>query len=56
MAGCKEHNCSWGKYAPDHDPMNNLKLKDVGNISVYARGDDYHDVVKKFEKNLEDGL
>ena len=34
-------------YAPDHDPMNNLKLKDVGNISVYARGDDYHDVVKK---------
>ena len=34
-------------YAPDHDPMHNLKLKDVGNISVYARGDDYHDVVKK---------
>lgn len=34
-------------YAPDHDPMHNLKLKDVGNISVYARGDDYHDVIKK---------
>ena len=34
-------------YAPDHDPMNNLKVKDVGNISVYARGDDYHDVIKK---------
>ena len=34
-------------YAPDHDPMHNLKVKDVGNISVYARGDDYHDVVKK---------
>ena len=34
-------------YAPDHDPMHNLKVKDVGNISVYARGDDYHDVIKK---------
>ena len=34
-------------YAPDHDPMHNLRIKDVGNISVYARGDDYHDVIKK---------
>jgi epoxyqueuosine reductase len=34
-------------YGPDHDPMENLLERDKGNISVYARGDDYHDVVKK---------
>ena len=33
-------------YGPDHDPMDNLKAKDAGNISVYARGRDYHDVIK----------
>ncbi len=33
-------------YGPDHDPMDNLKAKDGGNISVYARGRDYHDVIK----------
>jgi len=33
-------------YGPDHDPMDNLNAKDGGNISVYARGRDYHDVIK----------
>jgi len=34
-------------YAPDHDPRDMLASKSLGNISVYARGDDYHDVIKK---------
>lgn len=33
-------------YGPDHDPMENLTQKDAGNISVYARGKDYHEVIK----------
>lgn len=33
-------------YGPEHDPLATLSLKDRGNISVYARGRDYHDVVK----------
>jgi epoxyqueuosine reductase len=33
-------------YGPDHDPLDDLKCGDRGVISVYARGDDYHDVVK----------
>lgn len=33
-------------YAPDHDPMDNLMARDRGNISVYARGRDYHEVIK----------
>lgn len=39
-------------YAPDHDPMENLAQRDTANISVYARGRDYHDVVKKRLKAL----
>lgn len=39
-------------YGPDHDPMENLGEYDKGNISVYARGDDYHDVVKKKLKTM----
>ena len=39
-------------YSPDHDPLDNLIKKDVGNISVYARGKDYHDVLKKRLKQL----
>lgn len=34
-------------YGPDHDPMANLAAATCGNISVYARGRDYHDVLKK---------
>ena len=39
-------------YGPDHDPRDNLKHKDIGNISVYARGKDYHDIIKKKLKQL----
>ncbi len=33
-------------YGPDSDPLAILKDRTRGGISVYARGDDYHDVVK----------
>jgi len=33
-------------YAPDHDALEGLADKGRGNISVYARGRDYHDLVK----------
>ncbi len=39
-------------YTPDHDPMDDLKHKDCGVISVYARHKDYHDVLKKRLKRL----
>ncbi len=38
-------------YGPDHDPRDGV-TPDRANISVYARGDDYHDVVKKKLKAL----
>jgi epoxyqueuosine reductase len=34
-------------YGPDQDPMSALAHSSLGNISVYAQGDDYHDVIKK---------
>lgn len=33
-------------YGPDHDPREDLKQKSAGNISVYARNRDYHDIIK----------
>lgn len=39
-------------YAPEHDPLDDLKRRDKGVISVYARGRDYHDIVKKRLKRL----
>jgi epoxyqueuosine reductase len=33
-------------YGPDRDPLEDLGRRDRGIVSVYARGDDYHDVVK----------
>jgi len=39
-------------YGPDHNPMDNLQHKSYGNISVYARANDYHDLVKKKLKQL----
>lgn len=33
-------------YGSDHDPLENLKKPSVGNISVYARNRDYHDIIK----------
>jgi epoxyqueuosine reductase len=33
-------------YGPAHDPLERLAQKNAGIISVYALGDDYHDVMK----------
>jgi len=43
-------------YAPKDDALENLKNCNVGNISVYARGKDYHDVVKKRLKRVASWL
>ena len=39
-------------YAPEGDPLATLEQPDRGNISVYARHRDYHDVVKGMLKQL----
>ena len=39
-------------YTPDHDPMTALATRTRGNVSVYARFKDYHDVMKKRLKTL----
>ncbi len=39
-------------YGPDDDPLAILKDRVRGDISVYARGDDYHDLIKPRLKNL----
>ncbi|HVX77144.1 MAG TPA: tRNA epoxyqueuosine(34) reductase QueG [Bradyrhizobium sp.] len=39
-------------YGPDENPLAILQQRLRGAISVYARGDDYHDVVKKRLKAL----
>jgi epoxyqueuosine reductase len=39
-------------YGPDHDPLAILSERMRGAISVYAKGDDYHDVIKKRLKTL----
>jgi len=39
-------------YGPDEDPLAVLKARDRGGISVYARGDDYHDIIKPRLKAL----
>jgi epoxyqueuosine reductase len=39
-------------YTPDEDPLQLLEQPEVGSISVYARGRDYHDLVKKRLKRL----
>jgi epoxyqueuosine reductase len=39
-------------YAPADDPLRNLANPEIGTISVYAQGLDYHDVVKKKLKAL----
>ena len=39
-------------YTPREDPLAGLARRDRGNISVYARGRDYHDTVKKRLKRL----
>ncbi|WP_298090592.1 tRNA epoxyqueuosine(34) reductase QueG [uncultured Sphingomonas sp.] len=39
-------------YAPKDDPLKLANVGDVGRISVYAQGADYHDVVKRQLKGL----
>jgi epoxyqueuosine reductase len=39
-------------YGPDEDPLVILRQTTRGAISVYAQGDDYHDVIKKRLKAL----
>ena len=39
-------------YAPDHNPLDTIKSLTKGNISVYARGRDYHGVIKGKLKEL----
>lgn len=39
-------------YGPERDPLEGLSDKTGGNISVYARGRDYHDLIKKRLKAL----
>ena len=39
-------------YAPEHDPLAVLDEPDLGAVSVYAQGRDYHDIVKKRLKRL----
>jgi len=39
-------------YAPEFDPLEGLEQRERGVISAYARGRDYHDIVKKRLKRL----
>jgi len=39
-------------YGPQSNPLDALGVKDAGNISVYARGRDYHDIIKGRLKEL----
>jgi len=39
-------------YGPDDDPLAILKARDRAAISVYAKGDDYHELIKSKLKDL----
>ena len=39
-------------YGPDENPLDVLRKRSHGAISVYAQGDDYHDLIKKRLKAL----
>jgi epoxyqueuosine reductase len=39
-------------YGPESDPLALLAETEIANISVYARGDDYHELIKKKLKQL----
>ena len=39
-------------YGPDEDPLAVLRARTRGAISVYAKGDDYHDLIKKRLKEI----
>jgi epoxyqueuosine reductase len=44
--------CVGLSYAPEGDPLATLTRPSHGNLSVYARGRDYHDVLKGMLKHL----
>ena len=39
-------------YGPDHDPLPEMADREAAYISVYARGDDYHELIKGRLKQL----
>jgi epoxyqueuosine reductase len=39
-------------YGPDDDPLAILKRRDCGAVSVYAKGDDYHEIIKPKLKRI----
>lgn len=39
-------------YGPEHDPLAILKRRERGAVSVYAQGDDYHEIIKPRLKAL----
>jgi epoxyqueuosine reductase len=39
-------------YGPEHDPLGQLGERTIGNISVYARNRDYHELIKGKLKDL----
>ena len=39
-------------YGPAHNPLERLDRSGTGNISVYAKGHDYHDIIKKKLKQV----
>ncbi len=39
-------------YGPDTDPLAILKARDRAAISIYAKGDDYHELIKSRLKSL----
>jgi len=39
-------------YGQGSDPLATLELRDRGAISVYAQGDDYHEIIKPRLKAL----
>ena len=39
-------------YGPEHDPLPEMEDRSAGYISVYARGDDYHELIKGRLKQL----
>ena len=39
-------------YGPEHDPLPEMDDRSAGYISVYARGDDYHELIKGRLKQL----
>ena len=39
-------------YGPDHPPLEILAQRDRGGVSVYAQGDDYHEIIKPRLKAL----